>query len=205
EDAHWADATSLELLELVIARVRRLPALLLITFRPEFEAPWKGLPSVAPIALGRLDRAEAEMLVERVTGGRQLPAEVLAQIVAKTDGVPLFVEELTKNVLESGLLIEESGRYRLDGPLPPFAIPSTLHDSLMARLDRLTTVKEIAQIGAAIGREFSYRLLNAVAGRDEASLISALARLDESELVLRSGEPPASRYAFKHALVQDAA
>src|SRR5271166_5166303 len=205
EDAHWADATSLDVLDLAIQRLRRLPVLLLITYRPEFEAPWKGLPDVATIALRRLDPCEAETLAERVTGGRKLPAEVLAQIVAKTDGVPLFVEELTKNVLESGLLIEESGRYRLDGPLPPFAIPSTLHDSLMARLDRLTTVKEIAQIGAAIGREFSYRLLNAVAGRDEASLISALARLDESELVLRSGEPPASTYAFKHALVQDAA
>ncbi len=205
EDAHWADATSLEALDLAIQRLRRLPVLLLITYRPEFEALWTSLEDVATIALRRLDPCEAETLAERVTGGRKLPAEVLAQIVAKTDGVPLFVEELTKNVLESGLLIEESGRYRLDGPLPPFAIPSTLHDSLMARLDRLTTVKEIAQIGAAIGREFSYRLLNAVAGRDEASLISALARLDESELVLRSGEPPASRYAFKHALVQDAA
>src|SRR5271157_2311345 len=205
EDAHWADATSLEALDLAIQRLRRLPVLLLITYRPEFEALWTSLEDVATIALRRLDPCEAETLAERVTGGRKLPAEVLAQIVAKTDGVPLFVEELTKNVLESGLLIEEGGRYRLDGPLPPFAIPSTLQDSLMARLDRLTTVKEIAQIGAAIGREFSYRLLNAVAGRDEASLISALARLDESELVLRSGEPPASRYAFKHALVQDAA
>ena len=205
EDAHWADATSLELLELVIARVRRLPALLLITFRPEFEAPWKGLPSVATIALGRLDRAEAEMLVERVTGGRKLPAEVLAQIVAKTDGVPLFVEELTKNVLESGLLIEEPERYRLDGPLPPMAIPSTLQDSLMARLDRLVAVKEIAQIGAAIAREFSYSLLHAVVGSDEASLRSALAQLEESELVFRDGAPPEARYSFKHALVQDTA
>ena len=204
EDAHWADATSLELLDLVIARVRRLPALLLITFRPEFEAPWKGLP-VATIALGRLDRAEAETLVERVTGGRKLPAEVLAQIVAKTDGVPLFVEELTKNVLESGLLIEEPERYRLDGPLPPMAIPSTLQDSLMARLDRLVAVKEIAQIGAAIAREFSYSLLHAVVGSDEASLRSALAQLEESELVFRDGAPPEARYSFKHALVQDTA
>ena len=205
EDAHWADATSLEVLDLGIERLRRLPVLLLITYRPEFEAPWKGQSDVATIALRRLDPSEAETLAERVTGGRKLPAEVLAQIIAKTDGVPLFVEELTKNVLESGLLVEEGGRYRLDGPLPPFAIPSTLQDSLMARLDRLATVKEIAQIGAAIGREFSFRLLNAVAGRDEASLISALTRVYESELVLRSGEPPASRYAFKHALVQDAA
>src|SRR5208337_4133707 len=175
EDAHWADATSLEVLDLAIERLRRLRVLMLVTYRPEFEALWKGQPDVATLALRRLAPSEAETLAERVMGGRKLPAEVLAQIVAKTDG------------------------------LPPFAIPSTLQDSLMARLDRLATVKEIAQIGAAIGREFSYRLLNAIAGRDEASLISALARLDESELVLRSGEPPASTYAFKHALVQDAA
>ena len=128
EDAHWADATSLEVIDLAIERMRKLPVLLLITFRPEFEAPWKGLPDVADIALGRLERAEAEGLVNQVTGGRKLPAEVLAQIVAKTDGVPLFVEELTKNVLESGLLVEDGERYRLDGPLPPLAIPSTLQD-----------------------------------------------------------------------------
>ena len=197
EDAHWADATSLELLDLAVERVRRLPVLLLITFRPEFEAPWKGLLDVETMTLGRLDRAEAERLVERVTGGRKLPAEVLAQIVAKTDGVPLFVEELTKNVLESGLLIEEADRYRLDGPLPPLAIPSTLQDSLMARLDRLATVKEIAQIGAAIGREFSYPLLNAVVGRDEATLRAALTQLEDSGLVFRAGEAPAARYTFK--------
>jgi len=205
EDAQWADATSLEVLDLAIERMRKLPVLLLITFRPEFEAPWRGLPDVADIALGRLERVEAEALVERVTGGRKLPAEVLAQIVAKTDGVPLFVEELTKNVLESGLLIEEPESYRLDGPLPPLAIPSTLQDSLMARLDRLAAVKEIAQIGAAIGREFSYALLQAVVGRDEATLKASLAQLEESELVFRSGEPPAARYTFKHALVQDTA
>ena len=205
EDAHWADATSLEVLDLAIERVRRLPVMMLVTSRPEFEAPWKGLPDVAEIALQRFDRAEAEALVERVTGGRKLPAEVLAQIVGKTDGVPLFVEELTKNVLEFGLLIEEENRYRLDGPLPPLAIPSTLQDFLMARLDRLAAVKEIAQIGAAIGREFSYPLLNAVVGRDEPTLRAALAQLEESELVFRSGEAPAARYTFKHALVQDTA
>src|SRR5271165_3533646 len=205
EDAHWADATSLEVLDLVIERVRRLPILLLITFRPEFEAPWAGTSDIATVALGRLDRVQAETLVERVTGGRKLPAEVLAQIVAKTDGVPLFVEELTKTVLESGFLIEDGEAYRLDRPLPPLAIPSTLQDSLMARLDRLAAVKEIAQIGAAIGREFAYALLGAVVGRDEPTLRAALAQLEDSELVFRHGAPPHARYAFKHALVQDTA
>ncbi|MGO9423696.1 AAA family ATPase [Roseiarcus sp.] len=205
EDAHWADATSLEVLDLMIERVRRLPILLLITFRPEFDAPWSGTPDIATVKLGRLDRVQAETLVERVTGGRKLPAEVLAQIVAKTDGVPLFVEELTKNVLESGLLVEGPDGYRLDGPLPPLAIPSTLQDSLMARLDRLAAVKEIAQIGAAIGREFAYALLGAVVGRDEPALRAALTQLEDSELVFRQGAPPDARYAFKHALVQDTA
>jgi class 3 adenylate cyclase/tetratricopeptide (TPR) repeat protein len=205
EDAHWADATSIELLNLAIERIRHLPVLLLITFRPEFEAPWTGLSDVATVALGRLDRSQAETMVERVAGGRKLPAEVMAQIVAKTDGVPLFVEELTKHVLESGLLIEDGEHYRLDGPLPPLAIPSTLQDSLMARLDRLGLVKEIAQIGAAIGREFSYALLNAVVGRDEASLRAALAQLEDAELLFHTGAPPDARYSFKHALVQDTA
>ena len=128
-----------------------------------------------------------------------------AQIVAKTDGVPLFVEELTKAVLEGGLLIAGPQGWRLDGPLPPFAIPATLQDSLAARLDRLAPVKEIAQIGAAIGREFSYPLLRAVAGRDEPALRAALAQLEEAELLFRSGAPPDARYTFKHALVQDTA
>jgi predicted ATPase/class 3 adenylate cyclase len=205
EDVHWADATTLEVIDLSIERVRRLPVLLMITYRPEFEPPWKGLPDVATAALQRLDRVQAETLIEQVTGGRKLPAEVMAQIVAKTDGVPLFVEELTKNVLESGLLVEEPDRFRLDGPLPPLAIPSTLQDSLMARLDRLAAVKEIAQIGAAIGREFAYPLLQAVAGREEAALRSSLMQLEDSELVFRSGDPPAALYTFKHALVQDTA
>jgi class 3 adenylate cyclase len=194
EDAHWADATSLELLNLAIERVKRLPVLLLITFRPEFEAPWTGLPDVATVALSRLNGSQAELMVGNVAGGRRLPDEVLAQIVAKTDGVPLFVEELTKHVLESGLLIEDGEHYRLDGPLPPLAIPSTLQDSLMARLDRLATVKEIAQIGAAIGREFSYALLKAVVGRDEASLQATLAQLVDAELLFQTGAPPDLRY-----------
>jgi class 3 adenylate cyclase/predicted ATPase len=204
EDVHWADATSLEVLDLTVERIRALPVLVLITFRPEYEAPWTGLSHVTSIALDRFAPAEVETLAEHVAG-RPLPAEVTAQIVTKTDGVPLFVEELTKTVLESGLLIEGSQGWRLDRPLPPFAIPATLQDSLAARLDRLAPVKEIAQIGAAIGREFSYALLRAVAGRDEPELRAALAQLEEAELLFRSGMPPDARYTFKHALVQDTA
>ncbi len=206
EDAHWADATSLEVLDLVIERARRLPVLLLITFRPEFEPPWTGCARrCRPSRSGGSIAPRRRRWSSASRADESCPAEVLAQIVAKTDGVPLFVEELTKNVLESGLLVEESERFRLDGPLPPLAIPSTLQDSLMARLDRLAAVKEIAQIGAAIGREFSYALLRAVVGRDEPTLRVSLSQLEDSELVFRTGEPPDARYTFKHALVQDTA
>ena len=205
EDAHWADATSLELLDLTVERMRQLPVLALFTFRPEFEPPWVGLPNVGTLTLGRLDRNDVESMVARVTGGRVLPAEVMKQIVAKTDGNPLFVEELTKAVLEAGILVEDAEGYRLDGPLPPLAIPATLQDSLMARLDRLAPVKEIGQIGAAIGREFSYSLLRVLVGRDETALKNALAQLEQAELVFRRGEPPEAVYSFKHALVRDAA
>jgi class 3 adenylate cyclase/predicted ATPase/ABC-type transport system involved in cytochrome c biogenesis ATPase subunit len=204
EDVHWADASSLEVLDLTVERVRALPVLALLTFRPEYEAPWTGLSHVTSIALDRLAPAEVETLAEHVAG-RPLPPGVTAQIVAKTDGVPLFVEELTKTVLEAGLLVAGPQGWHLDGPLPPFAIPATLQDSLAARLDRLASVKEIAQIGAAIGREFAYPLLRAVAGRDEPALRAALAQLEEAELLFRSGMPPDARYTFKHALVQDTA
>src|SRR5262249_39906053 len=130
EDAHWADATSLELLNLIIERVRQLPVLALVTFRPEFEPPWVGLPNVGTLALGRLDRSNVESILGRGPAGRPLPAKVTEQIVVKTDGNPLFVEELTKAVLEAGILVEDADGYRLDGPLPPLAIPATLHDSL---------------------------------------------------------------------------
>jgi class 3 adenylate cyclase/predicted ATPase/ABC-type transport system involved in cytochrome c biogenesis ATPase subunit len=205
EDAHWADATSLELLDLTVERVRRLPVLALFTFRPEFEPPWVGLPNVGTLTLGRLNRDDVENMVARVVGGRVLPAEVLKQIVAKTDGNPLFVEELAKTVLEAGILVEDTEGYRLEGPLPPLAIPETLQDSLMARLDRLAPVKEIGQIGAAIGRDFSYSLLRALVGRDETALKHGLAQLEQAGLVFRRGEPPDAVYSFKHALVQDAA
>jgi predicted ATPase/class 3 adenylate cyclase len=205
EDAHWADATSLELLDLTVERVRRLAVLALFTSRPEFEPPWIGLPNVSTLTLGRLDRTAIESMVTRVTGGRMPPSEVMKQIVDKTDGNPLFVEELTKAVLESGILVEDAERYRLDGPLPPLAIPATLQDSLMARLDRLAPVKEIGQIGAAIGREFSYPLLHVLVQRDATALNNALGQLEQAGLVFRRGEPPEAVYSFKHSLVRDAA
>src|SRR5215468_6703052 len=205
EDANWADATSLELLDLTVERVRQLPVLALFTFRPEFGPPWIGLPNVGTLTLGRLNRNDVESMVTRVTGGRVPPPEVMKQIVVKTDGNPLFVEELTKAVLEAGILVEDAEGYRLDGPLPPLAIPETLQDSLMARLDRLAPVREIAQIGAAIGREFSYSLVRALGWRGETALKDALAQLEEAELVFRRGEPPEAVYSFKHALVRDAA
>jgi class 3 adenylate cyclase/tetratricopeptide (TPR) repeat protein len=205
EDAQWTDATSLELLDLIVERLRQIPVLALFTCRPEFEPPWTGLPNVNTVKLGRLDRASVESIVARVTGGRRLPVEVMEQIVSKTDGNPLFVEELTKAVLEAGILVEDAEGYRLDGPLPPLAIPATLHDSLMARLDRLASVKEVGQIGAAIGREFSYPLLRELVGRDELALKDALAQLEDAELLFRRGEPPEAIYSFKHALVQDVA
>jgi len=205
EDAHWADATSLELLDLTVERVRHIPVLALFIMRPEFEPSWIGLPNVSTLMLGRLDRDNVESIVTQVTGGRTLPTEVMNQIVAKTDGNPLFVEELTKAVLEGDILVKDADSYRLDGPLPPLAIPATLQDSLMARLDRLAPVKEIGQIGAVIGREFSYSLMREVGGRDETALKHALVKLERAELVFRRGAPPEAIYSFKHALVRDAA
>jgi class 3 adenylate cyclase/predicted ATPase len=205
EDAHWIDPTSRELLDLTVGHVRTLPVLLIVTFRPEFQPPWTGQPQVSMLTLNRLDRQDRTVLVEQIAGGKALPDEVVDQIVDRSDGVPLFVEELTKNVLESGLLREERDRYVLDRALPPFAIPTSLHDSLMARLDRLASVRLVAQIGAAIGREFPYALLHAVSRLPEDELQAALGRLVASELVLQRGTPPDAVYAFKHALVQDAA
>ncbi len=205
EDAHWIDPTSLELLTLTVARASRLPLLLLVTARPEFTPPWPAEAYVTALPLARLGRREGATLVERSAGGKALPAEILDQILARTDGVPLFLEELTKTIIESGVLREEQGHYALDGALPPLAIPTTLHDSLMARLDRLAPVREVAQIGAAIGREFSYRLLSAVAHQPDDRLQEALERLVGAELVFGRGEVPEAVYTFKHALVQEAA
>ena len=194
EDAHWIDPTSREVLDLTVERVRSLPVLLIVTFRPEFQPPWTGQPQVTMLALNRLDRRDRTTLVEQIAGGKALPDEVIAQIAERTDGVPLFVEELTKSVLG-----ERRARARRS------AIPTTLHDSLMARLDRLESVRRVAQIGAAIGREFPYALLRAVSRLPEDELQTSLARLVASELVFQRGTPPDAIYSFKHALVQDAA
>jgi len=204
EDAHWIDPTSRELLDVIVERVHSLRVLLIVTFRPEFQVPWTGQPQVSMLALSRLDRRDQTDLVKHIAGGKALPDDVIDHIVNRTDGVPLFVEELTKSVLESGLVREERDRYVLDAALPPFMIPTTLHDSLMARLDRLAPVRHLAQIGAAIGREFSYALLRAVSRLPEDELQAALARVVASELVFQRGTPPEAIYAFKHALVQDA-
>ncbi|MBV8738061.1 MAG: AAA family ATPase, partial [Alphaproteobacteria bacterium] len=205
EDAHWIDPTSHELLDLTVERVRRLPVLLIVTFRPEFQPPWSGHPQVTTLALNRLDRRDRNTLVNLIAGGKALPDQIVAQIVERTDGVPLFVEELTKSVLESGLLREEAERYVPDGSLPPLAIPTTLHDSLMARLDRMASARLVAQIGAAIGRQFSYAVLRTVSRLPEGELQIALGRLVASELVFQRGTPPGAVYSFKHVLVQDAA
>jgi class 3 adenylate cyclase/predicted ATPase len=205
EDVHWIDATTLEGLDLLIERVQRLPVLVLITFRPEFSPPWTAHAHVMQLSLSRLTLRHGEALVAAVTGGKALPDAVLDQVLAKTDGVPLFVEELTKTVLESGLLTDAGDHYALSGPLRPLAIPATLHDSLMARLDRLAPAKEIAQTCAVIGREFSLDLVAAVTRLPEVQLAAALHQLVASGLVFRRGTPANASYAFKHALVQDAA
>src|SRR5262249_26304031 len=179
--------------------------LAVLSFRPEFTPPWGSRSYLSQLTLSRLGQPHVEVMVEKITGGKALPREVVRQIANKTDGVPLFVEELTKMVMESDLVKEVDGHYELSGPLPPLAIPSTLQDSLMARLDRLASVREIAQLGATIGREFNYDLLQAVSPLNEDTLQQGLRQLVEAELVYQSGVPPQARYLFKHALVQDTA
>jgi len=154
EDTHWIDPTSRELLDLTVGRIRNLRVLLILTFRPEFQPPWAGQPQVTMLALNRLDQRSQTAFVTQIVGGKTLPDDVVAQIIERTDGVPLFVEELTRSVLESGLLREEEDHYVLEGPLPALAIPTSLHDSLMARLDRLGSARHVAQIGAGFGRWF---------------------------------------------------
>jgi class 3 adenylate cyclase/tetratricopeptide (TPR) repeat protein len=205
EDLHWVDPSTLEFLTLLVDQGPTARILALFTCRPDFTPPWTGRSHLTQVTLNRLPRRQAAELTGRVAHGKALPPEVVEQVVAKTDGVPLFVEELTKMVLESGLLQERAERYALTGPLPPLAIPTTLHDSLMARLDRLAAVKGLAQLGATLGREFSYELLQAVSLWDEDTLQRGLHQLVEAEFLYQQGLPPQATYRFKHALIQDAA
>ena len=205
EDVHWVDPTSQELLDALVARVRDLPVLLVATYRLEYAPPWAGQAGVTTLLLNRLGRRQGSELVAEVTGGRALPPEVLEEVLARTDGVPLFVEELTRSVLESGLLREDGDHYTLQAPLAALAIPTSLRDSLMARLDRLAAVKELAQIGACIGREFSYELLARVSMLSGGPLEEALEKLVDAGLVIPRDTPPDATYTFKHALVQDVA
>jgi class 3 adenylate cyclase/predicted ATPase len=205
EDLHWMDASTLELLGLLIDHVASARMLLLLTCRPDFRPPWTMRSYLTYLTPSRLSRHQVEMMIANVAGGKDLPAEVVQQLVAKTEGVPLFVEELTKMVLESGLVKEREGRYELAGPLPALAIPTTLQDALMARLDHLGAAKQVAQLGAVLGREFAYAMLQTVAPMDEAMLQRTLAQLVDAELLQQRGLPPQVRYVFRHALLQEAA
>jgi class 3 adenylate cyclase/predicted ATPase len=204
EDAHWSDPTSLELFGRMVDRVRTLRVLVLVTFRPDFEPPWIGRPHVTALTINRLTGRETGAMIDRVVGNKLLPTSIREDIVERTDGIPLFVEEMTKAVLETG---SESAADQTAAavPFPALAVPASLHASLLARLDRLGPAKEVAQIGAAIGREFSYTLLAAVVRMPEAELQNALDRLVQAGLLFRQGVPPHANYLFKHALVQDAA
>jgi class 3 adenylate cyclase/predicted ATPase len=204
DDVHWIDPTSLEALNRTVDRIRTLPALLIITFRPEFDAPWVGRSHMTSVALNRLGEREVAAIIAHLAGKNDLPAKLMADIVERTDGIPLFVEEMTKAVMEAS---NESAAERWASAIPPsaLAVPASLHASLLARLDRLGPAKEVSQIGAAIGREFSYALLAAVWHKPEAELNSALDRLIAAGLLFRQGIPPHATYLFKHALVQDAA
>ena len=205
EDLHWADPTTLEVLGLLVEQAPTVSMLHVLTYRPEFSPPWPPRSHITPLVLNRLERLQVEALITQRAGGKPLPAEVVQYIVAKTDGVPLYVEELTKMLLASPLLREEADQYVLTGPLRTVAIPDTLQDALMARLDQLKTAKEVAQLGAVLGREFPYELLQAIAPQDEKTLQAGLAQLVGAELLYQRGRPPRARYIFKHALIQDAA
>ena len=205
EDLHWADPSTLEWLGRWLEQAPTVRLLTLLTCRPAFAPPWASRVVLTQFTLTRLTRPQVEEMVRRVAGGKTLPAEVVRQIIARTDGVPLFVEELTKMVLEASLVQEGEERYELTGPLPPLAIPATLQDALRARLDRLTEGKVVAQLGAVLGRTFSYELLRAVASADEATLQHGLVQLVEAEVLYQRGRPPLATYVFKHALIQEVA
>jgi class 3 adenylate cyclase/predicted ATPase len=205
EDLHWADPSTLEFLSGLIEQARTSPLLLVLTFRPDFVPPHLNQSHLTPIHLNRLERPQIELLVRQLAGGKLLPAEVLEHIVRKTDGVPLYVEELTKTILGSSILKEVGDRFEQTGPLSAVSIPATLYESLMARLDRLPTAREVAQLGAVLGREFAYEMLRELSRGDESLLRDGLSQLVADELLYQRGRPPRAKYVFKHALIQDAA
>lgn len=205
EDAHWIDPTSLVVFRRVLQQVSALSVLLIITARPEFTPSWEPPKNLSVLQLSPLAKEETTLMVQRVAGGKALPANILEEIILKTDGVPLFVEELTKTVVESGQLREENDSYQLVSARTPIAIPSTLQDSLLARLDRLSSVKDVAQIGAAIGRDFSHRILEEVCSMRGPALTEALDKLIAANIIHRRGAEPDAVYTFKHALLRDAA
>jgi tetratricopeptide (TPR) repeat protein len=205
EDIHWSDPTTRELLDPLIERVPRVRLFALITFRPEFAPPWIGRPQVVLMTLSRLPPRQRAEMISRMIGGKTLPRAITNQIVERTDGVPLFIEELTKAVIESGLVEDAGDRYMATGSVPSLAIPTSLQASLLARLDRLTPMREMAQIGGALGRSFSHQLISAVAEIPQEKLDEALRQLVDAEIIFRRGTPPDAEYTFKHALVQDAA
>jgi predicted ATPase/class 3 adenylate cyclase len=205
EDLHWADPSTQELIGLLIEQAPTTSLLMILTNRPEFVPPWPPRSHITPITLNRLERSHAEAMVTRIAGQKQLPGEVIEHIVKKTDGVPLYVEELTKTILSSDILRQSGDHLELTGPLSSLSIPGTLQESLMARLDRLPQVREIAQLGSVLGREFAYEMITGLSTIDEATLQQGLGQLVEAELLYQRGRPPRARYIFKHALVQDAA
>jgi class 3 adenylate cyclase/predicted ATPase len=205
EDIHWSDPTTQESLDLLIDPVATLRVLVIITFRPEFSPSWVGRPHVSLLSLSRLPPRQRAEMITHVTGGKLLPKEIADQITDRTDGVPLFIEELTKAVVESGLLVQSGDRYVATGLVTPLAIPTSLQASLLARLDRLSPTRDVAQIAAALGRQFSHELISAVAAMPREQLDDALTQLVQAELIFRRGTPPDAEYTFKHALVQDAA
>ena len=205
EDLHWADPTTLETLGMLIEQAPTAAMLVVATYRPELTPPWPQRSHMTPITLNRLERPEVETMVGHLAGGRSLPGEVVDHIVAKADGVPLYVEELTKAILGSGVLEARGDAYVLTGALAQLHIPETLQDSLMARLDRAPRLREVAQLGSVLGREFAYDMISALAGIEEEMLQSGLGQLVVDELLYQRGRPPRSRYLFKHALIQDAA
>src|SRR5262249_4245144 len=205
EDLHWTDPSTLELLELLMDQIPTVSFCALLTCRPTFQPPWSSRSYLTQVTLSRLAPPQVGQMAEHVAGGKRVPAEVLRQVVEKTDGVPLFVEEMTKAVLETGVLQEVQGHYELTGAVSALAFPATLHDSLMARLDRLGTAKAVAQYAAVLGRHFSYAVLHAVSQLDEPTLQRELGRLVDAELLYQRGLPPQATYLFKHAPIRDIA